>query len=131
MVWLSYAPSLVLFLHTSCHSYPATTPVMRAESLIPLQPYVHKASFWHTKFSITSLLWWIPNKGDLHLITLYDQQLARMCSTYAHTGALTKTLWLYTRKFHSSWVSKPCKSDCDLAMAQAVSHKVITLQTQV
>ena len=43
MVWLSYAPSLVLFLHTSCHSCPATTPVMRAESLIPLQPSVYKA----------------------------------------------------------------------------------------
>jgi len=44
-VWLSYAPSLVLFPHTSGHSCPATTPVMRAESLIPLQPGLHKASF--------------------------------------------------------------------------------------
>jgi thiol-disulfide isomerase/thioredoxin len=43
-VWLSYGPSLVLFPHTSCHSCPATTPVMRAESLISLRPTVHKAS---------------------------------------------------------------------------------------
>ena len=44
-VWPSYAPSLVLFPHTSGHSCPETTPVMRAESLIPLQPGVHKPSF--------------------------------------------------------------------------------------
>jgi hypothetical protein len=152
MVWLSYAPSLVLFPHTSCHSCPATTPVMRAESLIPLQPDVHKASFWHTEV-LNHLINTVDSKQrrPLHYIIwptvgTYMRYISRYRCTYKNTvtrhkkisflmGFCTLQVWVwpchgsgsYTSGYHPAWVSVPCKSECDHAMAQAVTHQVITL----